>query len=433
MKKVFVFILSLLLGFPCLAQKRVVIADDIRHFWNAYDQIVQTTDSLEQLRLIDQLYISKGSPGLKSIMEARRYTREGYVHAINQYPKFWHSIRNNTLKADEYAANIEKAIQKLRRLYPGLKPANIYFTIGVLRTGGTTLKNDVLIGSEVAMADHNTETQELDAQYAHLREYFASDPINSLDFLNVHEYIHTQQKTTIGNSLLAQCLIEGVAEYVAEKALEVKSPNPQIAYGKMNDAKLQSAFAREMFSSDFGLWLWGAEPDQFGMRDLGYYIGYAISEKYYNKSTDKIAAVREMIQLDYNNENALFKFVDDSGYFGRPIKSFRDEFENNRPKVVRIEPFENKSQNVNPSTKTITLHFSKPMNPHSRGFDFGPMGADFVLRVQKINGYSADRKSFSFDVNLAPGKHYQSVASERFKDENGYSLQPFLIDFKTSP
>ncbi|MCB4235398.1 hypothetical protein LDL59_10835 [Kaistella anthropi] len=44
-------------------------------------------------------------------------------------------------------------IEKLRKIYPELKPAKIYFTIGALRTNGTYSHNLVLIGSEIAMTD----------------------------------------------------------------------------------------------------------------------------------------------------------------------------------------------------------------------------------------------------------------------------------------
>jgi hypothetical protein len=71
------------------------------------------------------------------------------------------------------------------------------------------------------------------------------------------------------------------------------------------------------------------------------------------------------------------------------------------------------------------------MDKESRGFDYGPLGEEGVLRVQKVIGYSEDGTSFSFEVSLEPNKHYQSMVTNRFVSVNGTPLKPFLIDFKT--
>lgn len=38
-----------------------VITSNIDNFWNAYDLIVQEEDSIKQIKLIDSLYVQKGS------------------------------------------------------------------------------------------------------------------------------------------------------------------------------------------------------------------------------------------------------------------------------------------------------------------------------------------------------------------------------------
>ncbi|MEO0874613.1 MAG: hypothetical protein AAFY48_08430, partial [Bacteroidota bacterium] len=62
---------------------------DIEHFWEAYDEIVAKQDSVEQLRLLQELYIDRASPGLEAVMEVRNYTAEEYLQAIHNYPRFW--------------------------------------------------------------------------------------------------------------------------------------------------------------------------------------------------------------------------------------------------------------------------------------------------------------------------------------------------------
>lgn len=41
----------------------------------------------------------------------------------------------------------------MRELYPKLKPANIYFTISGMHSGGTVKDNMSLIGCKIAMGD----------------------------------------------------------------------------------------------------------------------------------------------------------------------------------------------------------------------------------------------------------------------------------------
>ncbi|SOD14979.1 hypothetical protein [Pedobacter xixiisoli] len=430
MKKAFILTLALFSS-VAFAQQKNIITTDIKNFWEAYDQIKATKDSATQLSIIQNSYINKGTPGLKALMEVRNYTPQGFINAINRYPNYWSSVRANTLKVADYAQKIESAIASLNKLYP-LKPAKIYFSIGALRTGGTTLEDKVLIGAEISMADDQTNTEELQKDFPHLVSFFKTRPIDGMVFTNVHEYVHTQQKTTIGNTLLTQVVLEGVAELLAEKALKVSSPNPQMAFGKANDAKIKAAFEKEMFSSSVANWLYNSPNNQFKMRDLGYYVGYAICENFYNLSKDKKAAVKEMIELDYNKEEDLIAFVEKSKYFEQPLAVYKEAFEKSRPEVIGIKEFENNSQNVNTSTKTITLHFSQPMNTNARGFDYGPTGEKNVLMVQRVIGFSEDKKSFSYEVKLEPNRNYQSVVTERFRNENGIPLKAYLINFKTA-
>ncbi|WP_291911214.1 hypothetical protein [Chitinophaga sp. CB10] len=311
---------------PLLAQDALVSTTDIPLFWKAYDAVTATADSARKVELIQSMYFDKAGEGFKALRQVRNYTAADYIRAIDNYPRFWAAIRPNMQRVNTYAADINTGIAALRKLYPAMKPAHIYFTVGAMRSNGTTLEQKVLIGSELSLADDKTPTDEFPAMFRHLKAYFSQNPVQQLVFLNVHEYVHTQQKTTIGDNLLAQCVLEGVAEFVAEKALRTASPNPPIAYGKANDSALKAAFVKQMFSPNTGYWLYSNSANPFGMRDLGYYMGYAICESYYNRAADKKAAIRDLIRLDYNNEQALFHLVDNARYFDEPVAAYKKAF-----------------------------------------------------------------------------------------------------------
>ena len=266
-----------------------IVTTDINNFWRAYDQIKSTQDTNKQYEYINKLFLSKGTPGLKALMQVRDYTAKSYIEAIRQYPLFWQSVRENTLKAPSFATALNGGIAKLKNLYPELRPATIYFSIGALRTNGTTQKDQILIGSELALADQTSNTTEFSANLGHLKPFFGSNPRKSVVFLNVHEFVHTQQNTTIGNSLLAQCVLEGVAEFLAAQATGQASPTPALTYGPLHDPRIREVFTKHMFSTNTRFLLYSNRKSEFGVRDLGYYLGYAICQRYYAKAIDKKA------------------------------------------------------------------------------------------------------------------------------------------------
>lgn len=430
--KIFQFII-LLFCTSLYSQKTTVITTDIDNFWKAYDKISATTDSVKQYSYLNALFIAKGTPGLQAFMETRGYTTQSYIQAINSYPKFWQSVRKNTLKAKWFGREIEAGIQKLKTIYPDLKPAPVYFTIGAMRSGGTVRNGMVLIGSEMALTDKNTVSSELPAETAAGRRvYFDSNPINDVVLLNVHEYVHTQQNELVHN-LLSYVIYEGVAEFVSVKAMETQSAAPAIAYGKQNDEKVRKKFEQEMFSGrSVSKWLWSDAPNEFNTRDLGYYIGYALCERYYNAAADKKLAIKQMIELDYTNEKQIEDFVHSTKYFSAPLDELYKRYDNARPTVTHIMGVDNNSPCVTPGTKTITVHFSVPMDASRRNFDYGPLGENNVLAIQKLVGFSADGRSITFEVTVEAGRHYQLTVADGFTDLQGYSLKPYVIDISTT-
>lgn len=393
------------------AQKTVsLVTTDIDNFWQAYDKIVATKDTTAQFDYLNKLFLDRATPGQKAMIQARRYTPKNYIDAINQRQTYFNSIRNNTFKANDYAKTIAAKVEVLRKLYPGLRPAKIYFTVGAFRSGGTTLADMVLIGSEIAMADEHLE---------------------NLVFTNIHEYVHTQQKSTVCDNLLGQSVMEGVAEFITEKAMGNNSTLPAIAYGRQNVEKVRQVFARQMFNIDYGFWLYSDAESEFGLRDLGYYVGYAIAEAYYGRAKDKMEAIKEMIEVDANNEKELAAYVDQSGYFDKSYNSLKEDYEKNRPKVLSVYPFET-GKLISPATTKFTINFSVPMNKRSKNFELGPLGMDYLIRVKTFIGFSTDGKSAEFEMDqLKPNRHYQLLIGQGFRDLNGIRIKPYLIDFKT--
>ncbi|MFD2585122.1 DUF2268 domain-containing putative Zn-dependent protease [Pedobacter vanadiisoli] len=427
-------LILLSLGFANLsfAQKfeQPFVSKDIDHFWAAYDRIVLTKDSTEQYRLLKDLYINKGTEGLKSLIEVRHYSEKEFMGWILKYPKFWNSIRPNTYKVKDLYPKISANIRKLKKAYPELKPATIYFAVGAFRTGGTTQGNKVLIGSELSLADQNTVTDELpDWRKAF---YQTQHPYQELPLLCTHEYVHTQQKELVEN-LLTMCLYEGVAEFISCKVTATKSNTPAIEFGKANEKKVIDKFVSDLFiiSNNYN-WLWGENRNELKVRDLGYYIGYEICERYYNLSKNKTKAIKELVELDYTNEKEVQRIVDLTRLLPKTVQELNNDYEKQRPAVVKLAPFENGSQTVKPGLTKITVQFSEPLVKNRAGLDFGPLGKDFCPQIKPERSFSEDGRSWTFEADLKPGQHYQIVVSSNFRTEHGIRLKPYLIDFKTT-
>ncbi|WP_291723139.1 hypothetical protein [Bernardetia sp.] len=412
--------------------QELIITSDIDLFWKAYDKIIQTTDTTLQQKYLQELYFDKGSSGLDGIIKARNYTAAEYLRAINNYPLFWQSVRKNTLKAENISKELEYGIERLKRVYPNLKPTKMYFTVGALRTNGTAIDGMLLIGSELAMADTSTVASEFPKNFSYLKDYFKTNPIENIVALNIHEYVHTQQNTTGGYDLLSQALFEGVAEFIPVIALKKKSNTPAIAFGKANEKKVREIFEKEMFSPWYYNWIWNDNKNEFQVRDLGYYVGYAMAEKYYNQSENKQEAIKNLIELDYTSRENAENFIDKTGYFEKPLSQLRKEYEKNRPKVIAIEEFENNSQSVDREVTTITVVFSKKMDTRFRSFELGELGREHYPEFEKIEFSEDGKKLIFYPKQLDKNKTYQIVLEEGFRSKKyNLPLKRQLIEFKT--
>ncbi len=228
------------------------------------------------------------------------------------------------------------------------------------------------------------------------------------------------------------CLYEGVAEFVSCKVTGKKSNSTAIEFGKANQTKVINQFVLDLFlmSNNYN-WLWGANRNELKIRDLGYYIGYEICERYYTLSKDKTQAIRELIELDYTNEKEVERIVDRTKLLPKTLKELYKDYEKQRPKVVAMSPFKNGSRDVKSGLTKITINFSEPLNGHHDGIDFGDLGQEHCPKINPEKKWSDNGKSWTFEADLKPNQHYQILISNNFRKQDGVRLKPYLIEFRT--
>lgn len=307
---------SFFLSISCTAftqNEEKVFTSDIDHFWSAFDSIQTTKDSSTQISIMQALYIDKATAGLKAFMQLRNFDAAALVEKINKYPKFWRSIRSNTLQIKPQLPAIATNLAKFKQLYPDSRPAKLYFTITAIRAAGVAQDSMMLIGSEIAMGNRYTDVSEFPDK--RLENFFK--PKTSVDIvpIAIHEYVHTQQKTE-GKTLLGQSIYEGACDFITELVLKVPLTHSYLIYGRKNEAQLKDQFKKEMFSEDYSNWIYnGATAKTMG--DLGYFMGYTICKSYYRHAKDKAKAIKNIIELDYADLPAIRTFLNGSKYYKR--------------------------------------------------------------------------------------------------------------------
>ncbi|WP_447637753.1 Ig-like domain-containing protein [Flavobacterium microcysteis] len=408
-----------------------IFTTDIDNFWTAYDSIQKTTDFSKKIHLIDRLYIDKGTDGLKAFMKARNYNDTLWVKLINEYPKFWNSIRPNTLTAKAKITEFENAVATLKKLYPELKEAEMYFTIGGLRSGGTVKGNMVLVGAEIATGSPATDVSEFKDNW--LKNVFAEQTLDNIVSLNIHEYIHTQQ-TGDRNRVLSQCIKEGSCDFIAELTMQQPLQRKYFTYGKANAEKTKELFKEEMFTNNFSNWLYnGGKKGESA--DLGYYIGYEICKSYYNLAKDKKQAIKDIIELNYDDDKAVESFLSKSKFFKEKINKAKliKEYDKKLPYITGINPFKNGSEIVDSSLKELKITFSKEMESGNYSMNYSKKGKDY-FPIKKVIGYENNNQTFVIAIDLQPNKEYEFIITNRsFKSKDGYPLkeEEYLVKFKT--
>lgn len=189
--------------------------------------------------------------------------------------------------------------------YAGLLPERplpaIEIVFGANNSGGTANSDMQVIGLEVTCPPGATFTQFRTT----MRGFFA------------HETVHTWQgdetPQALADPLLNQALREGVADYLAHLATGEMPTPERDAWARQRESWLWEEFKRDrsfmqgdsesqrnpMASPRFKRWFvnCGAAPEGWPC-EAGYWIGMRIAEAYVERSQDKRAAIRKLLELE---------------------------------------------------------------------------------------------------------------------------------------
>ncbi len=259
------------------------VTEDVDRFWQAFDEMEKTGENTFEA------YIEKGTPGLQGFIDNRILSADSLYVMV-------HSRKEDYLKSRYLLYGLESKRKRIRAIYASMKYwypeavfPPVYFVVGRFNSGGTVSEAGVILGLEMQ--------QNLDG----------------LPGLVAHELIHFQQKN-LGedDDLLFQCLIEGSADFIGELISGEQINGEAFIYGEKNIDTLSEEFVQVMYKGNYTDWLYGTTGKDKRPNDLGYWMGYKITEAYFYKQEDKIKAIKDILLLNDGKS-----FLKASGYLDK--------------------------------------------------------------------------------------------------------------------
>ncbi len=287
--------IAMLINFSLFAQNAyksdpdsaVFYTKDIDNFWKAFDLLEQDT-SVNPFRN----YVEAGSEGVKGFTPYRIISADHLFATVRNKKTDYEQVRASTFRIREKEKHCRSIFYALKYWYPDAKFPPVYFVVGAFNSGGTFSEEGVIIGAE------------------------KQTDINNIPYIVAHEIIHYQQKTwSESPTLLQQSIVEGSADFLGELISGVNTNQKVNDYGNRHEEKLCKEFVARMYETDYTDWLYGVSKKDDRPNDLGYWMGYMITKQFFEKTTDKKQAVKDILGItDYRD------FLTRSGYLAKYIR-----------------------------------------------------------------------------------------------------------------
>lgn len=270
-------------SFPTDPDSVVFLTKDIDNFWKAFDLFKKDTS----LNPFGPAYIDVGSAGIKGFTPNRIQSADHLFNVVKKRSSEYEKVRPITLQMKAKEKQCRSTFYALKYWYPDSRFPPVYFVVGAYNSGGTANEQGVFIGAE----------KQADA--------------NGVPHIVAHELIHFQQKNWPENpTLLQQSIMEGSADFLGELISGNNINGPAMDYGNKHEERLCKEFVQRMDSTDYKDWLYGVSGKDDRPNDLGYWIGYKITEQYFKNAMDKKQAVREILEVkDYKGFLAKSGFL----------------------------------------------------------------------------------------------------------------------------
>ena len=253
--------------------------EDIALFWKVFDATNPEFDG----KLFQKDYLDAGSDGVKGFIKMRIESGQNLSKTIKENLSYYNAIRNSSYSINSKIDTVQTYFRKIKSIYPSAVFPDIYFVIGAKNTGGTTFKGGLIIGAEMFGKETESFKPRLD--------------IDVINLVVIHEHVHFQQNYASDNTLLAQSIKEGAADFICELVTGSHPNKPIYEYGNNHEKELWLEFKDKMNSKDWTPWLYYTKV-QSRPKDLGYWMGYKIVKSYYDNTEDKSKAIYDILNIN---------------------------------------------------------------------------------------------------------------------------------------
>ncbi|MNM57854.1 hypothetical protein D3C81_690720 [compost metagenome] len=268
-----------ILAFSVCAEP-LVSTRDVERFYAIYD----AADGKPTAEQLQRDYLDQGTDGLKHFASIRKITGERIAKAINDRPEIYVRARECVAALPAAKARVGSALNRFSELYSEAQFPPVTISVGRGRPVAVAGPNDgINIGLEALCAT----------------TFINPNVEDRLVRVMVHEFIHVQQNPELTDkenpTVLDLSVVEGSAEFVTELL------TGDVAYAYManlvkgRELEIETKFQADMASTDLSNWLYNSTATN--PQDLGYWVGYRISQAYYSNAKDKRKALQELITM----------------------------------------------------------------------------------------------------------------------------------------
>jgi len=272
-----------------------IVTKDIHHFWEAYDLSEQENQNTHTI--YKKHYFDKASNGMEDYMGSKVSSINNFIQHIQSHPKLYKTIRENTLKVDDYKIEIQKSFVNFKELYPEAKFPDVYFVVGAFTSAGTVSSSGLLIGINQMSDGDNVNTEELDfgSKLLMNKSKYVPNVVS-------HELIHFQQDEMKKDTItLGYVIKEGMADFIGELISGDTANRKIFDWAKGKEKQIWTDFKKDMYYDRYNNWIANYDTaSENSFPDLGYWIGYEICKSYYENTKYKKQAIYDMLHIqDY--------------------------------------------------------------------------------------------------------------------------------------
>lgn len=268
------------------APKKLYTLDDAQRF----AQLIADPHAEVSVADVQNYYLDVGTRGIEIFTPGRIVDAERMQRTLLANRKHYERAVSVCLPAAEAVET--EALDVLARAAQLLQQddvAPIYMVFGAFNSGGTIGRDGLVLGLEVIcrLAEDQAQAEAL------ITDFVAHEIVHVYQMRNVSKAMENANPT-----LLSQSLVEGFADYVAERLQGRKTPTEQQRYDYVvaHEAELWQQFQQAMDSADMQPWLYAGEVDG-KPADLGYSIGKRIIEAYVANSGDEQQALQDILSF----------------------------------------------------------------------------------------------------------------------------------------